>query len=118
MCFINRRNQPSAKVATEDIHVFKGLTVDKKGRLYAPVQKTRWRIGWTKWSWRMVKSGSPDEIYRGLHSAKTWQHANKYGDKIFNAVIPKGAKYWENDDEFVSNKLRIVGPFKHENLTP
>lgn len=111
MCFINYRNQESAKVATEDIPVFKGLNVDYKGVITSPVRKyTRWKVGVTKTVWFMKKRGNPIDIQKGIHSAKNPLIARGWSDtgNVFNAIIPKGAKYWENNNEFVSNKLKLL----------
>ncbi len=110
MCFSNYREQTNAKIAQEDIPCFKALDQDEDtGRLHSPVKtSTKWRIGKLKTAWFMKKKGTPDSLYRGIHSAKTQSTAWEYGQP-YNAVIPKGSYYWENDREYISNKLIIVG---------
>lgn len=109
MCFDNNRKQKTVKIAEQDIKSFKAL-ISENGKLTSPIKrKTKWRLGKIKKVWFMVKKGTPNEINRGLHSAKTVDCAQGYySGCIYNCIIPKGAAYWENDDEYVSNALRVI----------
>lgn len=47
----------------------------------------------------------------GLHSCKTRQNAKnraELGGKVVKMIIPKGAKYFENDTEYVSDQLIYI----------
>lgn len=133
MCWLTKE-KPVLKIATEDIKVKKVLTVN----MYSPYYSKKWEANevykleypiepfenhWeTEWS-----------IERGFHSCvniyEHFRNGMKYFSSnrtlnwagftiptsiprpvcIFNAVIPKGSEYYENEyGEIVSNQLKII----------
>lgn len=110
MCFDNVNNQKEAKIAKKSIKVYKSLQYvgDKITSPY--YHNIVWKKGEIKVCNSMSKSpkSPPMEINRGLHSAKTISRAKVHASAVFEAVIPKGSLYWENDSEYVSNALKIT----------
>ena len=111
MCFYNSLNLRTAKIAESDITCFKGLdrVKDMEGniKLISPYyNKTNWEVGKVKTA-TIVRVGACI-IDKGLHSCKTWGIARNHSRYIYPAVIPKGSIYWENDKEYLSERLIIT----------
>ncbi len=111
MCFDNTHLQKGAKIAKKNIKVFKALEAvwGNKGIIAykSPYYRKRWE------SKQLVtapvrKTGTPERINQGLHSAKSYDIARSHARHVFNAIVPKGALYWENGYEIVSNQLMIT----------
>lgn len=51
------------------------------------------------------------QIDEGFHSCKTEAWVRSYhGSNVKKFIIPKGALYYENDNEYVSNQIMLVLP--------
>lgn len=131
MCWTTKE-KPVLKIATEDIKVKKVLTINMDSPYYPkkweankvyelkyPIKPFRWGVEWG--------------IERGFHSCvniyEHFRNGSKYLSsrrtfnwmtftistfilpvRVFNAVIPKGSEYYENEyGEMVSNQLKIIG---------
>lgn len=99
------------KRAEEDILAYKFLVSDN-GKLTSPINTSR------AWVAKKVKTARLDKsklrfgrIFVGLHCYKNLEKAEMsigwIDGKIYKAIIPKGSWYYENDDQFVSNKMMI-----------
>ena len=100
------------KIAEKDIRVYKVLTQDN----YSPHFPMKYEKGFhykeEKFSFEICRWYDiwGVSINKGLHSAKNIRKANfrvncGYGDKIVIMYIPKGAKYFESNGEYVSTEL-------------
>lgn len=49
---------------------------------------------------------SKDSIYAGYHAYKVKPDYDFYS--VVECIIPKGSTYYMNDDEYVSNKIKII----------
>lgn len=129
MCWITDKI-PVKEIAKEAIKVYK--IINTHGGLFSPcIPYISWEIGILKYS----KIGVSGHLIReGLHSLKDIPHIepqhgwsnllsylewvtteNKsimkydYGEKVFEAIIPAGSEYYENENgEIVSNQLKII----------
>jgi hypothetical protein len=131
MCWITN-TIPKLEVAKEDIPV-KKILLNYNGSLYSPV------FGDGKWKLNVVRATELGEvnyhkldecfsIRHGFHSCENihkydndFSHVwtNKYfnhlfaiddGEDVFNAIIPKGSRYYKNEEgDYVSDKLMIIG---------
>lgn len=114
MCFTNYKKQESAKVAENDIECYKYLLNDTRG-LMSPI------YGDFIWKEKEIVNAvhfSPagDRIIEnGFHSRKTVAGADDYrvemcdiASPIHKFIIPKGALYFENETEYVSNKIYLA----------
>jgi len=99
-------------IAKEDIIVYKILHKDYRSlhRRFQYEKNTHYYQ--TGKNFTVSYSGSWTGTYRfqihtGLHSYKSRYCAeiNHYGGIIVKFVVPKGAKYYENSEEIVSNQL-------------
>ena len=123
---------PKLEVAKEDIPVKKVL-LNYYGSLYSPV------LLFFKWEFNVIKVtklGESDyhflsktfSIGYGFHSCEDIHRNNGYfannwtnkcfntlfvadsREEVFNAIIPKGSKYYKNEEgDYVSDKLMIIG---------
>lgn len=118
-------DQTRAKIAKEDIVVYKVLDTEY-GLLLSPYYShSHWSIGRTKKSKlhkQKDRSSIPIDKYavnEGLHACRTIQRAfDRIGttvlttSKVFEAIIPKGAKYYFGQkDEAASDKLKLTGKY-------
>lgn len=126
MCFTNYKNQESAKVAENDIECYKYLLNDNRG-LISPI------YGDFIWKEKEIVeavyfSSTGDRIIEGgFHSRKTIGGAQDFKEEmcdlaspIHKFIIPKGALYFENETEYVSNKIYLASeiPVEESVLTP
>lgn len=122
---------PPAKIAKTAIICYKAmekrkvLGVYKKGSYVTPYQGAKMERGKT-YSAVIKAECAGSSIGPGLHSCKKVRfcagHMNNStglskckrskSDIIVKCVIPKGARYYQNDIEYVSNKLKIIGGVK------
>lgn len=126
MCFIIRVKSEKdfkkvriPKVAKKDITVYKVLQLNG----YSPYRSNfKYEKGYHYYqtdkepAFTFFESSFPLrlEINRGLHSCKTKHAAEKIrwfypeGRKIVKMIIPKGAKYYENEEHYVSDQLIYI----------
>lgn len=112
MCFHNKKNWKIAKVAAEDIIVYKGLDRDSRNKeiLKSPYNPT------TKWKSNVickiksgfVRVGNPSTIHIGFHSCKNQLDASFHSKHVFKFKIPAGSLYWENNEEYVSDTIILL----------
>lgn len=108
MCFYKstERKDSKLKTATKAIIVYKGLNGIKN--LKSPYQNTIWTEKKTLTEKYFVRDARGySTVSTGFHSAKTWNRAKFHGTRVFEFVIPKGAKYYENETEYVSDKIYL-----------
>jgi len=115
MCFTLNRKYPKSKIAEKDIICYKILN-----RRTAPHQE--WFVYQKNVKTKkedlvvhQIMDDDPAWINEGYHSYKSfWQYIPKYDNfaqiprahfGIYKMVIPKGAKYWENEAEYVSETI-------------
>ena len=117
MCFYLKSKHTKEKTAKRNIKCFKALTHD----LRAPIYYYQYELGKLHddgvelkvIKYNYVYNKTYYKINEGFHSFSTMKRANNFkdsGQKIFHAVIPKGAKYYynkEEDEEYVSNQIII-----------
>lgn len=110
MCFINEKGWKTAKVAEEDIIVYKGLDRAKDGTLSSPYQpRTKWTAGpICKVKRNFVTFGQPYNINEGFHSCKSAGRAQRHATRVYKFCIPAGSLYWENYSEYVSDTIFLV----------
>ena len=112
MCFTKLRNEKMKK-AKKFILVYKGLDT-WKNELCSPYHDSfKWKEKKRVEEEEFVKNSSSKYLYKGFHSCKTIEEANGHGAP-YEFIIPKGALYYENADEYLSNKiyLRSAKPVK------
>lgn len=139
MCFIlNKKDQgrvvrdstglPSPKIAKKKIVCYKAAfkIIGKRGVYETPhrgVQIKKGKVYTAKIMRDHTNFSSSLRIGPGLHSCKvikeTLNHLDgitlkkrSSRDIVLQCIIPKGAKYYENDTEYVSNTLKIIGGVK------
>lgn len=115
MCFVTTPYK-RAKIAKEDIYVYKMLKVTDSG-LYAPYQGDTYELH-KVYNCKKLKKRVPStgEINEGLHSYKDpvdAQRASKILESkgirsVYIAVIPEGSLYYENELHYCSNKLKVI----------
>jgi hypothetical protein len=115
MCFYTRRSVTKAEVAKHPIIAFKLMENVTMSGAESPFRSTKWTVG------RVKKAGLRKElnyggqdIERGLHCFKTAASARRYmhrraSHKVTVVMIPKGALYYENDTQYVSNEMILLG---------
>lgn len=116
MCFTIKKGVKVAKIATEDILVYKVLRVADNGTLWSPIQTCEWKIGKPKIEDKLPRlRGFLGSINLGLHAKLTYKAASYFkggtlNQEVFEAKIPKGSLYWINEEtnETVSDQLLIV----------
>lgn len=118
MCFKTRSMDNKASVATKDIIAFKLMKHITLTEAHSPFRPCAWRIG------KIKRSDLPktlryhgQEIEVGLHCFKTAGSASNYSfkerdNKLVVVMIPKGALYYENRTQYVSNKMIFLGDAK------
>jgi len=99
MCLTNLTTK-KAKRAKEDITCYKVL---KTMTMFSPFQKFKYSFNKKVESALRHNEYIPKEVYIGLHTFKTLEAAEhclrlqggNHKESIFEATIPKGAKYYE-----------------------
>lgn len=110
MCFLHR-GKPKLHIATEDIVCYKKLAYPS---LISPHRYMKYKRNVEAYSDLDIPRRVAThlwEINRGLHSLQSDGHDGIYIN-MFKAIIPKGAKYYKNDHEYVSNRLIVVRKMK------
>ncbi len=117
MCFVIRsEKKPKVKIAKKDIRVYKVIGSSGHGIYYNLMGRRDTIIQWKKGYLYKDKIGRLKlffdlwEINEGLHSFKKRKDANElvissHGRTIVIMYIPKGAKYYENGHQYLSNQL-------------
>jgi hypothetical protein len=133
MCWYTKSKTIRVKVAEEDILVVKGLNRKNDEEFYSPIFRFYWKKGVV---YHSILSGPKADISKetfsiseGFHSCTKLIYVDDYMDgipftkminefgrtvlcrkyDIVNAVIPKGALYYVNEEgDYVSNQLKIV----------
>jgi len=106
MCFVRKSGQRRKK-ATEDILAFKRLRIQGDD-IISPYIYTKWKVGELKKA-DMQQNGL-GEIEQGLHCYVSEEIAVKNwgGCTTVPVIIPKGAHYYINDKEIVSNQMIVA----------
>lgn len=104
MCF-NIERQKVAKVARKDIRCYKSL-LDTFSGLTSPMNPCIWTVGKVKKA-NMVRLAT-SYINIGLHAGKTFKEAKQYGENVYEFTIPKGALYFENDNQYVADMMYLT----------
>lgn len=124
MCFKISKEDPKVKNVTKDIKCFKVLQIyilHTVPVIRAPYYGKEYQLGKVATVNRLVPNVEDGErvINKGLHSYANLPRANRelsaWGSdyKMFEAIIPKGAKYYQNDNnEYVSDKLIITKRYR------
>lgn len=120
MCLYLKNKSVTSKIATEDIPCVKVLNrqLNYCG-YYSPYMGMIYKFNKVyksdlkKTFYRGVESSIHNVVEEGLHSYKTKEAASKvwnldFETKVFNAIIPKGAEYYENDTEYASSQLKVL----------
>ena len=120
MCFstgIYTRTKPKPKIAKSDITVYKDIGKYGKGYYYSLIGVDGKYMKWEKgfhytelpddkgrvFSFERCWNGGQWTIHKGLHSKR-----KRYWLSEVEMIIPKGAKYFENKTEYVSDQLIYV----------
>jgi hypothetical protein len=139
MCFnvSSSRSNSVEKIATKDLKCYKVLVKRKDGTLDAIYRHMDYQIGSLVYADSILKEdfkfvvthGETDFISRGLHSKKDAADAKSLGLAlkpnnmftnynpfktelvIVECNIPIGAKYYENNSEYVSDRLFVKGEY-------
>ncbi len=119
MCFLISHMTPAMRIATEDIPCIKVLQHRryKFGRraILSPSQDAVY-WNWLNWRKKKIKKRSrlerPNQrnsINKGLHTYRPEISINIFANiqEKHIAYIPKGAKYYMNNKEYVSNRLVV-----------
>lgn len=125
---------PKARVAQQDILVYKVLDKTPRGAYRSPYQGTKWTLGGMKKSSLHCTYSSYGSwtVRIGLHSCITRSAAKLHtycASDIYPAIIPKGSRVWfGTSDEIASDKLIVyrdkaelvkargaIGPAVHRN---
>lgn len=95
-------------IAKKDIEVFKVLNKDNTS-IYKDFQYTKgFEYTNDKFTIDYIRFLDRLNIHSGIHSCKTksaTQIHKQDHHKVVKMIVPKGAEYFENDDEIVSNRL-------------
>lgn len=106
MCF---RVTTRVQKAEKDIIVYKFLRDYTKGPV-SPHYHARWGVGAVKSSKLDLNHRNGSEINIGLHACKTISGAKKLNGTrvtIYALVIPKGAYFYKNASQYVSNRMKL-----------
>lgn len=114
MCFtVENPNNPNAKIAKEDIIVYKILKDSTGGWGHSPYYGTLWQRGGSLES-KIVFESDGCEITKGIHAYQTYVKAKQslvcwptHGESIYKFIVPYGAVYYTNSisQEIVSNRM-------------
>lgn len=94
-------------IAKEDILVYKNLAKSRSG-LLSPIWMYPYVLNRVMKSKLMMVQGN---IEQGLHCYKR-PRAMIFLSEIYEAIIPKGSKYYENDKEIASDTLIVKRPLQ------
>lgn len=125
MCFFKENRKDRQKTATKDIRCYKFAYIQRKTwEVMSPYReelidvssktiRAKRRDGKVISSLRAAIGTDSEEIEYGIHSfkvrAKAEAHAQSGPNRVvLECVIPKGAKYFKNKNEFVSTAIRVV----------
>lgn len=115
MCFSPKSNVRKAKTARSSIIAFKLMRCVKENTALSPFQYFTWTTGKEYSSYLNRELDYPGQgINEGLHCFKTLKDAKNYPSReqyheIAVVMIPKGAMYYENDEQYVSNRMVMLG---------
>lgn len=123
MCFTISEKFPKPLVAKRDITCYKLVFGKGEWRTHkgyeAAVQSYAYYPGRTTKKVDIKPSlYTANEIHEGYHSYRSLQAVNKqkhiWSDSFvtLKMVIPKGTTYYKNDREYVSERLKCIGPLK------
>lgn len=112
MCFTNNLNQTAPKVAENDIECYKFL-MDLCSPFY---YNGIWKENELKEAEIAETADHNDELNIGFHSCKDverciWYRADveyQHICPIYKFIIPKGALYYENNNEYLSDKIYLA----------
>lgn len=114
MCFITPSNILKAKIARRDIIAFKSVYIRtglKKVTIVSPVRGFEWKVGIlykANMECELLYKGK--NVHAGFHCFKQKAAAKNYsGNTVVPIMIPKGAYYYENKSQFVSNRMVLLG---------
>ncbi len=107
MCFFPRKNVIKARVARKPILAYKALKVNG-AVVYSPLRYMEWKAGRVHKAKLKPKISKGSNIHVGLHCFKTKKKALTVTSTVFPVLIPKGALYYENDSQFVSNQMVLL----------
>jgi hypothetical protein len=124
MCFDIRKKDSVASIATKDIIAYKVLKVSD-GVLYSPYQSSfHWTAGKLEMVGNFRRLNVNGAIFEGFHCLRSLAHAKDFKKdgyrythyKIFQMIIPKGALYWINSTQIVSDQVKLVSdkPFRQK----
>ncbi len=118
MCFNLKINGviPTPLIAKKDIHVYKVINKSGEGWIYNlfingkeelwtkgyEYEETTPFIDYIKRDWNVYFHGHCFHSCKTLHHAKLKQCSNEIIQKF---IIPKGALYYKNDKEYISNRI-------------
>ncbi len=118
MCFKLRYEDKKPRVAKQDIVCWKILRMDNRSPMYDLVidrKEEAWTPGYIYWEKSQTFRKSSISQYKvngGCFHSKRMRKLAKIswimddGDKkVVKMIIPKGAKYYENDEEYVSDTI-------------
>jgi len=118
MCFIMKKTNNKSKIAKKDIICYKKVRSDLKPAIFQTKRKyilnkeyvARDSGGKPIKKLKIIKGKSSNYIDEGIHSYKnkfrTFENINIYNNEILiECIIPKGVRYYENYQEFVSKKI-------------
>lgn len=94
------------KKATKDIIVYKGLNGRKI--LRSPYKtSTVWRRGKIVTESNFEEKTTCLHLNYGFHSCIEASRGLNHADKVYKFVIPKGALYYKNNNEYLSNQIYL-----------
>lgn len=117
MCYVLKENEES-KIADKDIVVYKIICSDgtplhnyKEGFKYNFLS----RFFCKKVNIKVQKSHKENIIFEGYHSYRSLEYAKGirvYSTIIRKFIIPKGTKYYCNNNEYVSERILMRNKIK------
>ena len=121
MCFLAKTTEEATlKIATKNIRVYKAISREGNGWLYSlwiNNEREKWTPGFhytePDFSKKALNKRIVGEGYfvdgNAFHSKKTLDSVRKmshdHNDIIVEMYIPRGARYYENNEEYVSSSL-------------
>lgn len=106
MCFYKNKSTDTVRVARRDIKVYKQLH-RKRGKYLSPVYGQEWERKKVVTS-QLTQNAYSSYVYAGLHAFRKRRHAGGYGGTVYSFIIPRGAKYFMNDTQYVSDKMYML----------
>lgn len=116
MCFeLPKGSSVRPSIARKNIIAFKLFKKITFIEAESPVKSFRWTTGKVEHSF--LDAPDDREIYRGFHCCKTPQQARRLAQKWHDkylvvgiVIIPKGAKYYQNATQYVSDTMQLLFP--------